>query len=107
MAAFAVVIAVSPAMLPAASPAVTRACRPVPANPQASVVRAVNMSCAKARWLVREQTFSGRTPARWVPAGCEGMIVRRSDRPYVLSHGYRIPKGAPAVRAVVYRGCVS
>lgn len=93
-----------------AATAASRACKPIPARPRASYVRAVNMSCAKARWLVREQTYSHRMPAGWVwinPAGCEGFIVRRRDQGYVLSHGYRLPTGAPAVRAVIYRGCAS
>jgi hypothetical protein len=94
----------------APAPAATRICKPVAAAPEPSRVQAVNMSCSKARELVRRQTFSGRTAPGWVwinPAGCEGLIVRRRDRAYVLSHGYRIPKGAPAVRAVIYRGCRS
>lgn len=103
------VLVVAVASVPAAT-AATRRCKPVAAKPRPSLVKAVNMTCRKARRLVRAQTFSGRTEPGWVwinPAGCEGLIVRRRHRAYVLSHGYRLPKGAPGVRAVIFRGCRS
>lgn len=79
----------------------------MPAN---SKVRAVNMSCERARRLVRITTETGRAPSGWVylnPAGCEGVIVRRRDRARVVARNYRLPKGAAGVRTIIYRGCKS
>lgn len=97
-------------LLLAPSVADARRCKPIAARPEASSVRAINTNCNNARNLVWWQTFRGRTPPGWVwinPGGCEGLIVRRRDRGYVISHGYQPRPGAPAAIATIFRGCRS
>lgn len=94
-------------------PAVARKsqCRSVDARPLPSTVEAINMPCRKARRLVRYTTRHNRRPPRgWIyinPAGCEGIIVRRRDRKWVIAHDYRPRPGRQAVWSVIYRGCRS
>ena len=89
-----------------------RTCRPVPAGSEmASTVSAVNMSCKRARRIVRFATFHGQTaPRGWGfinPGGWEGLIVRRKQKKWVISHSYRVKPGMRAIYTVIYRGCTS
>lgn len=88
-----------------------RACSSVAAQPMASTVLAVNMSCRRARQLVASTTRNNRkAPRGWVyinPAGCEGFIVRTRDRGGFIKRQYRFQAGASGVRSNIYRGCRS
>ena len=109
-----VIIALALMLLPSTTPssaAPGRHCKNVKAKPDSSPVRVVNISCRRARRIVRYATRHYQTaPRKWVfinPGGCEGMIVRKRDKNWVIRHTYRPRPGRPFIYTVIYSGCHS
>lgn len=113
----ALLLTVTAALLVGAQPAAqadsvssARACSGFTIDGQKAPVTARSISCDRARPIARQFATDGSLPRGWDsvnPAGCEHVLFHKGDRKYVLSHGYRAPRGAPAINTVRFRGCSS
>lgn len=88
----------------------TKRCGTVRKGNKTLRLRAANMSCAKARRLIRARTNNraqvvGNTEFFYSASDCEGIVWRRYESDYSQAHG-RIPNDGQFVRFVVTRGCV-
>lgn len=87
-----------------------RACGSVrdPKGPR-SKVHASQISCHRARRLVRRYVQKDKLARTWIavnPAGCEYLMYRRRDR-QVYEHQYSPRAGAPLIAFTKFRGCNS